>query len=331
LLHIPAVRAIAHQGIGLHPKENELLRLANTLHNDDVCRMLCAIDEVNRLAVANRFYAVNVQPRSELGLRGISENRESAMIPLTDEQKKALETALCYFKPILEKYGVPAIIQRLRDNIIKRYEAAPAKIMTEAGEVLCLPTTYEDFKKLSLSDHDYQKALKAYYAHKTHGALRCMMRPNRWIRPDGTAFLMSDPNRPGEFWVTDRFDTVIAVIYLSVIDTTLPCIRDFTPESRLIYFLEEGLAVINRAHNFDAGHEKGVYEDDEKEDNPSCGPGMESRLMEAGQVGCALLNYLDRRLLDALIETVAFNFYKTQLNHQNIPDIYKSITEVVYD
>jgi hypothetical protein len=135
-----------------------------------------------------------------------------------------------------------------------------------------------------------------------------------------------NPNNIKERWATEQYDHLIAVLYLAAIDTQMPCIRDFTPETRLTHFLQE-LSLMNRAHNwYDSAYSKD-YENKKEADRPGCGPGAERRLLQSVP-GNPLLNFLTRDLLRQVIGGFALNYFSEQFNQANIPLFFEVLNEI---
>lgn len=323
LLTIPSVRALAHRAIGREPQENELLRLAMRQDNDNACRLLLEIDEVRNLAEANDFYQNDLV--TTVNLRELAQNRESAMVALNAGEVHALDKAFKYYHgPITEK-GIPFLIDELRNKIIETYEKNPAKIITTSGGTLELPATHVDFELLNLNQEDRQKALEAYHTHQIHGAYRFLCRPNLWMHPEAI-FVERNANREG--WASARCDNLIAMLYLAAIDENIPCIRDFTLETKWIHFLHE-LALINRGHNWDKS-KNGVEYDDKEADRPSCGPGMERRLFQSVP-GNPLLTIFTKDMLLQIIGSFAFQYFTEKLKNENAAEIVKVLNENIIE
>jgi hypothetical protein len=167
-----------------------------------------------------------------------------------------------------------------------------------------------------------------HYKHQVHGAFRFLSRPNPWIHPHA-AFVQVNPNNPNERWASDRCDNLIALLYLGALDKETPCIRGFTPETKLEHLYHE-LALINRGHNWDHVLNGVEYDDTKEKDRPSCGPGMDRRLLYA-MPGNPYFNVLTRGLIRQEIGSFAFDYFKKQLTKDNLEKIFTALDQAIVD
>ncbi|MCE0723049.1 MULTISPECIES: hypothetical protein [Legionella] len=288
LIGIPSVKALAHTEITPnHP--NELLRLALSLGNETAAELLLGIPAVRELAAQNNFY--RVEQRNGLDLQALAQNRESSMTALTQGEQKRLEKAITHYQPMLKQASVPAVMEDLYTTLAQQYENNPATLTIEQQgnqTTITLPLGWEALQALHLDASTYQDALKAYYQHKVHSAWRYLSKPNPWMH-EHASYVYVNPDNTQEKWSTfEEYQSLIGLLYLAVIDKTMPCLDHHTFESRLEHFINE-LALIGRAHNWDktriiaGADENQVTEefDDLEGDRPSCFSGVKRRLFQS--------------------------------------------------
>ncbi|OEH48262.1 hypothetical protein lpari_00703 [Legionella parisiensis] len=288
LLSIPSVKALAHTEVTPH-QPNELLRLALSLGNETAAELLLGIPAVRELAAQNNFY--RTEQRGGLDLRALARNRESAMTALTQGEQKRLEKAITHYQPMLQQAGVSLIMEELYAMLAQQYEQNPAAITIEhqgKQTIISLPLRWETLQALRLDVSTYQDALKAYYQHKAHSAWRYLSKPNPWMH-EHASYVYVNPHNITEKWSTfEEYQSLISMLYLAVLDKTIPCLDHHTFESRLEHFIDE-LALIGRAHNWDktriiadvdANHVTEEF-DDLEGDKPSCFSGVKRRLFQS--------------------------------------------------
>jgi hypothetical protein len=263
LLEIPAVKARV-----IADETDELLLLVVTTNNQPTSRLLLAIPEVYQRAQEHDFYAY--QQAGGIDLRRLAQHNESSMRALTPGEEKRLSSVKQHYQSKLDtKTKVNSIIKDLKTTLINRYHENPARI----GQVV-LPLEWQDFEAMSLTEDDREKALKAYYQHKDHTALRCLMSEQ-----------------------LAGFEELIALLWLAATDKAIEATDGMTYEGRIDHFIGE-LAHIRRAHNWDKANEQGSQYDDLEEDKPSCRSGVKNRLLQA-VIGHPLLdNILTKEILN---------------------------------
>ncbi|MFC3908902.1 hypothetical protein ACFORL_07405 [Legionella dresdenensis] len=302
LLSIPAVKALCHQQVyGGDP--NELLRLALSINNQPVAELLLAIPAVRQQAQRDGYY--REEARNGLSAEILARDHESSMRALTSGEQKRLQSAIDRYQPLVRAQGADVIVEALRDKLRERYRANPAMIVI-AGQPSALPESYAEFNRLALNETQRAEALKAYYQHKDHTALRYLSRPNYWIHPQA-AYVNVEPGNLSERWSTfDEYLPVIAMLYLAATDSKIAPEDGHTEASRLEHFIAE-LALIGRAHNWDNKRQKRdkdgklcvdkknnpIFEeyDDLQPDRPSCFSGVKRRLAQS-VIGHPLLRIL---------------------------------------
>ncbi|STY28675.1 ankyrin repeat protein [Legionella wadsworthii] len=288
LLNIPSVKALAHTEVTPH-KSNELLRLALSLENESAAEILMGIPAVREMAVQNNFYRLEQQ--SGLDLQALAQDRESAMTALTQGEQQRLKKGINYYKPMLKQASVQFIMEELYAMLAQLYEQNPASITIlnqDHATTIVLPLHWEELQNLHLGEPVYHEALKAYYQHKAHSAWRYLSKPNPWMH-EHASYVYVNPYNTQEKWSTfEEYQSLISMLYLAVLDKTMPCLDNHTFESRLEHFINE-LAFIGRAHNWDttrsiiAGNGDVITQefDDLEGDRPSCFSGVKRRLFQS--------------------------------------------------
>ncbi|MDF1827779.1 MAG: hypothetical protein P1U39_05825 [Legionellaceae bacterium] len=266
-------------------------------HGDHaVAQVFLMFEVVYERARANNFY--QREARGSLNLETLVRDRESSMTALSRGEQKRLEEVRQIYEPKVMRLGGPlVVVQALRDKLKARYEGLPAKVVTENGHVLVLPFGWDDWCALSseLSPNLRKQACEAYYQHEDHTAWRYLSKPNPWMAED--APYVNRSNIGG--WSTfEKYQPLIAMFYLGVMDEEIQPCDGHTFASRLTYFITE-LASIGRAHNWDKkrvkqdtsgspcfnkqGEEITEEYDDLEGDKPSCYSGVKRRLFQSVQ------------------------------------------------
>jgi hypothetical protein len=310
LLDIPSVKALLHTAVTPN-QPNELLRLAITTGNQDAAVRLLTIPAVRELAERNNFY--RDEARGQLDLRALAQDRESSMHALTTGEKKRVSQAIERYQPLIKTAGLEHLINALREQLIERYEANPAKI-TVHGKEIALPTRWDEFELMGLTEDKREEALLAYRQNKNHTALRYLSKPNYWMA-DNASFVYVNPDNTKERWSTfEGYEPEIALFWLAAQDVEMTPTDGHTLEGRLDHFVDE-LAHIGRAHNWDktrinAHQEKEEY-DDLEGDKPSCVSGVKRRLFQS-VIGHPLINILTLdKLSDELRDFARSHFLKS--------------------
>ena len=284
LMNFSSVKALLHTTVTPN-QPNELLRLALSIGNQAAAEILLMIPAVHELARENDYYWREAQ--GDLDLRDLARNDESSMTALTLGEQKRLEGALKIYQPLIEQRGTPALIQTLRDELKARYEAHPAKVHMDDGDVIDLPFTWESWCELRkmLSTETQALGLQAYYQHQDHTAWRYLAKPNPWMAEDATYV---DHDDAGGWSTFEDYQPLIALFYLGACDTNIVPCDGHTFETRLEHFIDE-LAHIGRAHNWDttrsiidaSGDVVTEEYDDLQGDKPSCYSGVKRRLFQS--------------------------------------------------
>ena len=334
LLSIPAVKALAAREV-TPGRANELIRLAITTNNEEAASILLALPEVRALAEQNDYY--RAQAQGQLDLATLARDRESSMTALTQGEQQRLKAAIKYYQPMLNTAGVPHLMDALREQLRKRYEAHPISIVDEQGTSITLPMDFSALQALHLNPVTYQNALIAYYQHKDHSAWRYILKPNPWIDPDASyVYVYIDEAGIQQRCSTfEEYQPLITMFWLAACDTTMPPTEGHTLEGRLDRFIDE-LALIGRSHNWDNTriNEKGIEEeyDDLRGDRPSCFSGVKRRLFQS-VLGHPLISLLTQNLILVEIRDFARDYY-AQINtdtKKQLQDAFKDYFENTTD
>ncbi len=330
LLAIPAVQAIAHAPVTRNA-HNELLRLALTAGHHEAADVLLAIPEVRALAEGRHFY------RQEVPLPALERDRESSMRALSTGEQKRLNKGLEFYQPIMTARGVESLFIDFKKELESRFLAHPAQVKTGDRPVIDLPIFWDDWKKLAatLSPDEQIEALKAYYQHKDHSALRYLSRPNQWIAK-GAPYAHHASN--GGWAYFEDYKQLITTLWLAAGDKESVPTDGFTLEGRVDYFINE-LAYLGRAHNWDETRTKTdetgkalldedgnpIQEefDDNKPDNPSCYSGVLGRLSKA-ILGHRLFKFLTLNDIKQELRGFVREHFIQQITDTNRAAIYQA-------
>lgn len=328
LLDIPAVKALVHRS-ETEGESNDLLRLAQRVGNQRVCAVLLTIPAVRLLAEHNHYYQDEYSGR--LNLQSLADDNESSMKVLTTGEQKRLAKVLEHYEPQLQRAGgVKQVMGALRDTLSKRFMEKPAECKLDDGTTCSLPLLYSDFTRLHLSPAEKARALRAYYQHKDHSALRYISKPNHWMHPKASYVYINDQRT--ERWSTfESYQPLIANFYLAASDKDSPAIGGHTIDGRLDHFIDE-IAHIGRAHNWDSyraktdsagkirkdakGNPLKEQYDDLEGDRPSCVSGVKRRLFQS-VVGHPLITLLDSTLVQQHLIDAVRAHYKKVFTHEH--------------
>ncbi len=334
LLGIPSVKTLLHRAVTPH-EENELVRLALRLGNEMAAELLLKIPAVLALAQQNDHYQDEI--RNGVDVRALAQDQESSMRALSTAEQKRLERATNHYAPEINASTVNTIINQLRDTLIVRYKANPAKFIDDAGNTRLLPMSWGSFmaqgfsieiRSGSLSEH--QRALQAYYQHKDHTAFRFLLKPNPWIHKNASYVYVNEAHT--ELWSTfEDYQPLIAMLFLAATDKNTPACDGHTLETRTEHFINE-LAYIERAHNWD---EKRIVCDTEfnpltddlgnviteeydnlDADRPSCYSGIKNRLLQS-VLGHPLLSLLTTAIVSQKLDELIRDHFQRAIHVGN--------------
>ena len=268
--------------------------------NHEVLTVLASIiPNYNELIVHNTALAEALHHMYAGNMADIAGNTESAMLGLSPFQEQTVAaTSETYEDKIEEAGGQDGVIEDLKIYLKTHLKQSPI-IM----DGVLLPIEWNDFQKLlqeyknKFNPEEYAifetKALEAYYKDPFHSALRYLSIPNKWIdiKAPFIGRTGEEENADGYAKFED-YIPLIALFWTAVKDAESKPTENCSLENRMILFIE-GLAGINRAHNWDqyrpienqdpnAPQTTEQY-DDLGPDAPSCDQGVRSRLFQAVQ------------------------------------------------
>ena len=319
LLDIPAVKALIHTPV-TDRRDNELLRLALTSGNQEAAALLLNIPAVYELAQQNDFYREEV--RGLFDLSALARDRESSMKGLTPGEEVRLQALIKQYEPRMTG-RIAKIMSELQQTLTAGYDAHPATIVRDNGQVLNLPKNWVDFKSISLNPEERRRALTSYYQHKEHTAFRYLSKPNPWMA-DNASYVNVNPQNHHERWSTfEGYQELISLMYLAATDASCETLEGYTLETRLEQFIDE-LAHIGRAHNWDDTRGRidingtSVLEeyDDLEGDKPSCFSGVKRRLFQSVK-GHPLLTFLTIDVIKQELRDFMRGYFKQHITEQN--------------
>lgn len=285
LLMIPSVRQLAHQPIN-GDTDNALLQLALRLGNSPAAHYLLSIPTVHAIATRYNFY--QEQARRNIAARELAQDEESATTLLTVGERARLSNLQKHYQHSLDEEGVDTVFAILISILEQRYQQSPIMVAGKQGENIALPLRWDNFSVMLKSNEiDGDEALKAYYQHPVHTAIRYLSKPNHWMHPHSSFVCINQET--GERWSTfEEYQTLIALLWLAASDEACPPPDEITVETRINHFIQE-IALIGRAHNWDKrrnkldvnGNQTSEEYDDLEADKPSCVSGIKRRLFQS--------------------------------------------------
>jgi hypothetical protein len=225
----------------------------------------------------------------------------------------------------IDPIRVNQLLEELRDYLRKCYEAKPARI-TLNGEDLILPLSWDAFQRLDLTGEARASALRAYYTHTVHTALRWIMKPNPWMAVNAS-FAEGDPRAGLGYSSFEEYSKEIVLLWAAATDATAAPTEGHTLHGRMVHFITE-LALINRAHNWDKkrpakrldGTEFKEQYDDLEGDKPSCFSGVLRRIVQS-ITAHPLMRALGTELLDAELRDFARAHFSSRITPQNLQQL----------
>ncbi|NDH09874.1 MAG: hypothetical protein EBY16_09795 [Gammaproteobacteria bacterium] len=134
-------------------------------------------------------------------------------------------------------------------------------------------------------------------------------------------------DKDGRAWSTfEDFQELIALLYLAAIDEEAPPIDDYTIETRVEQFFIE-LALIGRAHNWDATDREEEY-DDLEADQPSCPRGVRKRLLQSVK-GHPLLRILTTDIVHHDVSRIVRTHFISRITDENCAALARDWSTVV--
>lgn len=343
LLSIPAVKALCHETINVDEEslgqENELLRLANRIGNEEAASILLQLPDVRRLAEGANFYSADAE--DNLDLRQIAQDCESSMGALSGPERKFVSKAASYYQEtIREKGGNEAVFSQFKKELIARYKESPA-ILTlpiysgeiESEQDIKLPLEWSELQSLRrrLTPAEYESALKAYYEHDVHAAYRYLSTPNYWMASEAS-YVNVYFNEAGErtnlrYSTYEDYQSLISLFYIAAFDENMPAIDGYTLETRKALFIKQ-LALIGRAHNWDKRDTRCQEADDGKADRPSCFSGVNRRLFQS-VLGHGLFKVVTRQIVTQALEEHIRAYFEKTITPQNALKLQKAYNAII--
>ncbi|CAM2844076.1 ankyrin repeat domain-containing protein [Legionella worsleiensis] len=330
LLGIPSVLAQAHADV--HDEQNALLRAAYRHGNQMAAELLMTVPMVFTIARAANFYENDLA--GHVDLRAIAQDSESSMRSLSAIELGRLSRLKEHYFPDEEKKQnqnkALRMVRKLRGSLIKKYQKNPAVITVENKDCI-LPLTWDEFQSLNLAEDVYKTALKHYYLHPVHTALRWLLKPNPWLSVD--AFFSEGDRFCGLGYSSfERFIPEIALFWMAAKDKDKAATPTdgHTYKGRIGHFIAE-LALLNRAHNWDEyrpdGGAKQEQYDDGEGDKPSCPLGTLSRLFNS-LIGHPFLSPLGTALLDQELRDFARAHFIKRITSENMQQLVDALSAI---
>lgn len=331
VLGIPGVATRAHEAIRAEP--NALLRCALFTGNEPAAAILLNLPNVSHLAEQHDFYRDELH--GQFDLRAMARDTESSMRSLSPGERRRLELVRQHYQPLIEPHGSVALLEALRLDLETRYRVKPAFIIRNNGARLDLPPDFASFatlamtdpqepERLPLSEEEQHTALRAYYRHPVHTALRWILKPNQWMAPDA-AYVEGDPAHYNGYATFESYRDLLVLLWFAAKDEATPATDGHTLKGRMTNFICE-LGLINRAHNWDRersvtlpdGREVQEYYDDQEGDKPSCYSGVNRRLFQS-VIGHPLLRPFGEDVLELELLDFARQHFSDKLQSVDLP------------
>jgi hypothetical protein len=295
LLRIPSIRASAHLPLTIRGLAHDLLDLARRHLNVDAQELLLTIPNVSDAAIVK-------------GYRSSTSLSSRLKISLTTAELDRWLPAVMLYGDEMDSRG-ETLFAEMIEALRSRYEGNPAKIVKENGESVILPLTWEAFNALPLTESDRATALKAYYQHPTHSAIRYLSIPNPWMDSRGT-------------WSTfQQYIPLILIGWLAAKDES-SLVAGYPINSRIEHFIQQ-LALIGRAYN-----RENRSDDDLEGDKPSCFSKARESLLQS-IVGHALLPPLTDELVKEELRGFLKNIFHSRITLENCLELRKHLDDLV--
>lgn len=331
LLDIPSVKTFVRQEASIG---NSLLRLALRLNHQEIAGLLWRIPELREAADAHANYWHEL--RAGYNVQDMVNNRESSMLALSQAEQKRIERLETRYTSLLKEQGIPEVMKTLKALLEERYRAHPATVQKRQADgrltSIPLPLDYHSWIALAstLSESERQSALKAYYQHPEHTALRYLSKPNFWMHPQAAYVNRQESaGAAAEQWSSfDEYRDFISLLYLAASDPETLC-DEYTVETRIQAFIRE-IAHIGRAHNWDKtrtrtkeGRVISEEYDDLEGDRPSCYSGVKRRLFQS-LLGHHLLKPLSTELISSELRQMVRAHWMSLINEGNWKQIHNA-------
>lgn len=345
LLSIPGVRALCHLPLSESGQENELLRLAMRIGNEEVAGILLGIPEVRQRAEQHEYY--RQEAAGAVDLAALARDRESSMVALSVSERKTVETVSAHYRESIARMGgTEALFLELKNYLKAHYTEHPATIALPTSdegllEEIALPFEWGELQALreALTPEQYALALEAYHRHDVHTAYRYLSKPNYWMA-EGAAYVCvyyDAQNQPTSlrYSTFEEYQHLIALFYLAASDATMPALEGHTVASRVECFVKQ-LALIGRAHNWDGSREVSVngrrrdeeYDNTNEGDRPSCYSGVNRRLFQS-VLGHGLFMTVTYELMKQALHEQVADYFNQVLNQDNATAIKEAYEGLV--
>ena len=334
LMSIPALCSLCHQTVTVDEdspgQENELLRLAIRLGNQEAIDLLLQLPQVRDTAERANYYSNEMG--GDIDLRQLAADAESSMVALSQDESARLEDLNKHYAETIESLGGANLFSALKETLKDRFEDNPA-CFHYRGAALELPFEWQAFNQLAsekeFTQEEKTKALQAYYHHKDHTAYRYLSKPNPWISKKASYVEVSADRQ--ERWSTfERYIPLIILLWYAAQDESEEATDGHTLEGRMNHFIDE-LSLLGRAHNWDKYYlnakGKKVYFDDLEADKPSCYSGVKRRLFQS-VIGHRLMSYFGYNVLDLEISCFVYEYYKELIDEGNVGVLHEYVNAV---
>lgn len=243
-------------------------------------------------------------------LQAEADNPESAMVELTEVQQLQLEAIEEHYALELD---TPEKIQHhmssLRELLVRRYHASPAKVRTGDGREIILPLDFSERESLlsqeKFSADTRENIDRAYYQHEVHTAYRYLLENNHWLHPE--AIFVKTNHKKEKQTLFKRYEKIIALMFIAAQDGSMMIPGGASCEDRLTFFITQ-MGDIARAHNRERTNIEQY--DNLEADNPSCELGTTRRLFFS-VIGHPLLQPLDEMIKALVHEQIKEHFVRS--------------------
>jgi hypothetical protein len=215
-------------------------------------------------------------PGANATLRELTNNRESAMGSLSQDEIRELGEIQRRHQHTFDTKGIDAIFAEIRTFLEKNYEQNP---IVHNGKKL--PLKYDPSLSANVQN--------LYRASPEHTAYRYLfLHPNPWIAPDAP-HTNRHPGGGRSAAITREQKTMIAYLWLDATDLTKPAPYGYTHDQLKMFFANVILGGMGRGHNYDddaLNRQAGKEVDDGKGDKPTCTMGVKKWIAQFLTIIC---------------------------------------------